>query len=87
MLLCAKHALPFSAIAEVYRAALEFAAPGEDGGLFPADARFREEYALGATQAGLDATVVAVATEVSGLKPEDATDALVLAALQGTQIF
>jgi mannitol-1-phosphate 5-dehydrogenase len=80
MLLCAKHALPFSAIAEVYRAALEFAAPGEDGSLFPPDARFREEYALDAKQAGPDAAVV-IATAVSGLKPENVTDSLVLAAL------
>jgi mannitol-1-phosphate 5-dehydrogenase len=85
MLLCAKHALPFSAIAEVYRAALEFAAPGEDGGLFPPDARFKEEYALDATQAGQGAAsvVITIATEVSGLKPENKTDSLVLEALKG----
>ena len=42
MLLCAKQSLPFGAIAEAYRAALDFAAPDEKGALFPGDARFRE---------------------------------------------
>ncbi|MDR1505573.1 MAG: mannitol-1-phosphate 5-dehydrogenase [Treponema sp.] len=46
MLLCAKHALPFGAIADVFLAALDFACPGEDGTLFPPDARFREQYGL-----------------------------------------
>jgi mannitol-1-phosphate 5-dehydrogenase len=46
MLLCAKHGLPIDAITAVYRAALDFAAPAENGELFPADAAFRAEYGL-----------------------------------------
>jgi hypothetical protein len=46
MLLCAKHGLPFGAVAEAYRAALDFACPDENGVLFPADAEFRKKYAL-----------------------------------------
>jgi mannitol-1-phosphate 5-dehydrogenase len=46
MLLCAKHVLPFAAIAEVYRAALDFTAPAEDGSFFPADEEFRKTYGL-----------------------------------------
>jgi mannitol-1-phosphate 5-dehydrogenase len=41
MLLCAKWDVPFGAIAAVYKAALNFAAPDEKGILFPADAQFR----------------------------------------------
>jgi mannitol-1-phosphate 5-dehydrogenase len=46
MLLCAKQGLPFGGIAEVYRAALSFAAPAEDGALFPPDREFRRRYGL-----------------------------------------
>jgi mannitol-1-phosphate 5-dehydrogenase len=52
MLLCAKHRLSFDAIAEVYRAALDFACPDENGALFPADAGFRKKYALLCSPAG-----------------------------------
>jgi mannitol-1-phosphate 5-dehydrogenase len=43
MLLCAKRNVPFEGIAAVYAAALDFAAPGEQGDLFPEDLRFRSE--------------------------------------------
>jgi hypothetical protein len=44
-----KHGLPVDAITEVYRAALDFACPGEDGKLFPPDAEFRAEYKVDGT--------------------------------------
>jgi mannitol-1-phosphate 5-dehydrogenase len=79
MLLCAKHALPFDAIAEVYRAALDFAASGEDGALFPPDARFREKYVQPhAGPGGLSAVI----HEVSGLSEDKETDSPVIAALK-----
>jgi hypothetical protein len=43
MLLCAKRNVPFPGIAAVYAAALDFAAPDEQGALFPEDNRFRSE--------------------------------------------
>ncbi|MFP3040512.1 mannitol-1-phosphate 5-dehydrogenase [Treponema primitia] len=43
MLLCAKYNVPFSAIAAVYKAGLNFAATDEKGLLFPADAQFQSE--------------------------------------------
>ncbi|MDR2029457.1 MAG: mannitol-1-phosphate 5-dehydrogenase, partial [Treponema sp.] len=43
MLLCAKRDVPFTGIAAVYAAALDFAAPDEQGALFPEDLRFRSE--------------------------------------------
>jgi hypothetical protein len=43
MLLCAKKNVPFPGIAAVYAAALDFAAPDEQGTLFPEDLRFRSE--------------------------------------------
>jgi mannitol-1-phosphate 5-dehydrogenase len=62
MLLCARHGLAYAGIAEVYRAALGFAASGEDGLPFLEDARFHAEYpppqnmgALLTTVSGLDA--------------------------------
>jgi mannitol-1-phosphate 5-dehydrogenase len=64
MLLCAKHSLPFDAIAAVYRAALEFAAPGENGELFPADAEFRAGYADAGRNPAVFRTLL---REVSGL--------------------
>jgi mannitol-1-phosphate 5-dehydrogenase len=83
MLLCAKHGLPFEAIAEVYRAALKFTAPAEDGTLFPADNEFRKMYELD-NSAGADCSLKSAAErirqtsrilqEVSGLdssRPED----------------
>jgi mannitol-1-phosphate 5-dehydrogenase len=62
MLLCARRGLPFGAIAEVYRAALDFAAPGEKGVLLPGDAQFREEI--------LPRGIEAALREVSGLDRE-----------------
>jgi mannitol-1-phosphate 5-dehydrogenase len=61
MLLCAKRGLPFQHIAAVFRAALQFAAPDEKGAPYPADIRFREEYA--GASGGLDAAL----REVCGL--------------------
>jgi mannitol-1-phosphate 5-dehydrogenase len=63
MLLCAKHNLPFDAIATVYQAALNFAARDEKGLLFPADAQFRSEGTLQLTEifqkvSGLDSSNV-----------------------------
>jgi mannitol-1-phosphate 5-dehydrogenase len=43
MRLCAKHSLPFSAIADVYHAALCFTATDENGRLFPGDEQFHRE--------------------------------------------
>jgi mannitol-1-phosphate 5-dehydrogenase len=43
MLLCAKQNVPFTDIAAVYAAALDFAAPDEKGTLFPEDSRFRSD--------------------------------------------
>jgi mannitol-1-phosphate 5-dehydrogenase len=85
MLLCAKHNLPFDVIAEVYRAALDFACPGEDGGLFPADAEFRKKYALPHPpgETGRTAAVLpAILTEVSGLDGKDPADSLVYDSLR-----
>ncbi|MDR2019660.1 MAG: mannitol-1-phosphate 5-dehydrogenase [Treponema sp.] len=62
MLLCAKQGLPFGAVAEVYRAALDFAAPDEKGALFPGDARFREAVRSRGVETALQ--------EVSGLDRE-----------------
>ncbi|MDR1505692.1 MAG: mannitol-1-phosphate 5-dehydrogenase [Treponema sp.] len=91
MLLCAKHHLPFGAIAKVYRAALDFACPGEDGVLFPPDAEFRKKYALprppvspfgetdGTCESGeaVRSALSAILTEVSGLDRNDPVDSLV----------
>jgi mannitol-1-phosphate 5-dehydrogenase len=43
MLLCAQKNVPFNNIAAAYKAALDFAAPDENGNIFPADVMFREE--------------------------------------------
>ena len=71
VLLCVKHRLPCTAIMEAYRAALDFACPGEDGALYPADTEFRAAY-------GLDGeitpeTVNRVLDEVSGIQQMDDT--------------
>ena len=68
MLLCAKHNLPFKTIAKVYRAALDFAAPAENGRLFPADEEFRKEYISGSLELN---TLKKIMREVSGLEPDD----------------
>ncbi|MDR0403781.1 MAG: mannitol-1-phosphate 5-dehydrogenase [Treponema sp.] len=87
MILCAKHRLPFDTVAEVYRAALDFACPGEDGALFPADAEFRKKYGLdknaesGETDEtgaeAIRAALPSILTEVSGLDRNDPLDAAV----------
>ncbi|MDR2785070.1 MAG: mannitol-1-phosphate 5-dehydrogenase [Treponema sp.] len=93
MLLCAKHGLPFGAIADVYRAAMDFACPDEDGVLFPPDAEFRKRYALpcpstgylskepgGTGESGMEtirAALPAILTEVSGLDRADPVDSAV----------
>jgi mannitol-1-phosphate 5-dehydrogenase len=43
MLLCAQKKVPFTGIAAVYAAALDFAAPDGQGALYPEDSRFRRE--------------------------------------------
>jgi mannitol-1-phosphate 5-dehydrogenase len=69
MLLCAKHHLPFGAIAAVYTAALNFAAPDEKGLLFPADAQFRREFISAHTGA---LRLTEVLQNVSGLDSSNA---------------
>jgi mannitol-1-phosphate 5-dehydrogenase len=81
MLLCAKHGLPFNTIAGVYRAALDFAAPGEDGALFPPDAQFREEYGLNREGEPAKETLSLVLCEVSALNKDDPVDSLVIGAI------
>jgi hypothetical protein len=87
MLLCAKHGLPFGAVAEAYRAALDFACPDENGALFPADAEFRKKYALpyppeGCSHGGMFPSIL---TEVSGLDRNDPVDSLVYSVVCGTE--
>ena len=69
MRLCVQHHLPCNAIAKVYRAALSFRAPDENGELFPADAQFHERYP----------NPLAALADISGL---DYTDPLVTNILQ-----
>jgi mannitol-1-phosphate 5-dehydrogenase len=66
--------------AAVYHAALDFAAPGEDGALFPSDAQFREEYGLNGAGAGK--AFQAVLSQVSMLNGDDRIDSLVITALK-----
>ena len=75
MLLCAKHGLPFGAVAKVYRAALDFAAPAENGALFPADEEFRSFYELDNKSAGKPERIL---REVSGLDVSLPEDVLVI---------
>jgi hypothetical protein len=79
MLLCTKHGLHFNTIAEVYNAALDFAAPGEDGALFLPDVQFREEYGLDG--AFTEKTLSAILVVVSGLNRETVPDALLVDAV------
>jgi mannitol-1-phosphate 5-dehydrogenase len=81
MLLCAGHALPFDAIAEAYRAALDFAAPGEDGAPFPADLRFRTEY--GISGALTDEALSAILAKASGLNRDAPRDSAIVGAVMG----
>jgi mannitol-1-phosphate 5-dehydrogenase len=93
MLLCAKHSLPFDAVAKVYCAALDFACPDEDNTLFPPDVEFRKKYALPYSlmetasgeigefnKSGVEAVraaLPAILTEVSGLDRNDPVDSVV----------
>jgi mannitol-1-phosphate 5-dehydrogenase len=77
MLLCARRGLPFEGIAEVYRAALDFTASGENGLPFPEDARFHAE--AGPPPRDMEKLL----TSVSGLDPFDTTDRRVMNALLG----
>ncbi|MDR1143526.1 MAG: mannitol-1-phosphate 5-dehydrogenase [Spirochaetaceae bacterium] len=82
MLLCAKYGLPFGGIAEVYRAALSFAVPAEDGALFPADREFRRRYGLEETASAEKA--LPVLREVSLLDNSRSADRAVMnTVLQG----
>ena len=63
-----------AALARSYRAALDFAAPDENGALFPADERFRAEL----LPRGLDA----VLSEASRLDEREIADAAVVAAVR-----
>ena len=71
MLLCVKHGLSYTAIMEAYRAALDFACPGEDGVLYPPDAEFRAAYGL---DGGVPPeTARRILAEVSGVTLEPIT--------------
>jgi mannitol-1-phosphate 5-dehydrogenase len=84
MLLCAKYRLPFDAIANVYRAALDFAVPAEDGSLFPADAEFRKKYGL---DKGLDNSALEkIIREVSGLDNSRNEDNQIIKNITGINI-
>ncbi|MDR0447455.1 MAG: mannitol-1-phosphate 5-dehydrogenase [Treponema sp.] len=72
MLLCAKHNLPFKGIAKVYRAALDFSVPAEDGVLFPPDEEFRKEYEPYGNK------LEQILKEVSGLDCSRPMDSLVI---------
>jgi mannitol-1-phosphate 5-dehydrogenase len=74
MRLCARQGKPFVAIAAAYHAAIEFAAPDENGKLFPDDERFRAEE----KPKGLGH----VLRNISHLDSLDPVDARVIAALE-----
>ncbi|AEJ18297.1 mannitol-1-phosphate 5-dehydrogenase [Gracilinema caldarium] len=74
MRLCAKHNLPFSTIAQVYRSALTFSATDETGRPYPQDEEFRKDV--------LPQGIEAVLREVSHLNPEDSLDRIVMDALR-----
>jgi mannitol-1-phosphate 5-dehydrogenase len=89
MLLCAKHSLPFTTVANVYRAALEFAAPAEDGGLFPSDAEFRKTYGLDncAQNTGCSPErIKRILREVSGLDGNNPKDESVISEVLPTTL-
>ena len=84
MLLCKKHQLPFNTIAKVYRAALTFAAPAEDGVLFPADKEFRKTYSLDSLKVNFSITreqIQKILKEVSGLDNNQKKDSFIIKAL------
>ena len=72
-LLCERHGLGWTGIAEVFRAALGFGAANDDGSKFPADESFRSMLASGGLR-----TVLA---EVCGLSLADPVEARVFAKL------
>lgn len=74
LLLCARKGCPMDAITQVYGAALDFAAPDESGLLYRDDEHFRAHI----LPRGLDA----ILTEVSGLRSDDSTDMVVIAAIK-----
>jgi mannitol-1-phosphate 5-dehydrogenase len=74
MRLCARQGKPFVAIAAAYHASIEFAAPDENGKLFPDDERFRAEE----KPKGLGH----VLRNISRLDPLDPVDVRVIAALE-----
>lgn len=74
MRLCAKHRLPFGAIAETYRSALAFAATDEEGRLYPQDEAFRQKL----LPRGLEAAL----REASHLDAEDEIDRIVMEAIR-----
>ncbi|MCL1813321.1 MAG: mannitol-1-phosphate 5-dehydrogenase [Treponema sp.] len=77
MLLCARHQLPFGTIAKIYRAALNFTAPAEDGTLFPADEAFRKTYGPDSSDCTPE-QIQRILREVSGLDSSNPDDALVI---------
>ena len=84
MLLCARHRLPFDAIAKVYRAAPYFAVPSEDGQLFPADKEFRKEFKLESpAEESYVAKLEHILAEVSALDSSRSEDLLVIKQVTG----
>ncbi|WP_010254734.1 mannitol-1-phosphate 5-dehydrogenase [Treponema primitia] len=83
MLLCAKHNVPFGAIAAVYKAALNFAAADEKGLPFPADAQFRSEFISGDTGTVQFAEIL---QNVSGLDSNTVIDKKVIDLLKNGRI-
>ncbi len=75
MLLCARHALPFDAIARTYVAALGFAAPDGSGSLFAPDQEFHHH------RVRADVELEWALTSVSGLDPDLPLDARVMSAV------
>jgi len=76
MRLCARQGKSFGAIAVAYRAAIDFAAPDENGRLFPDDERFRtEERPKGMGH---------ILRNISHLDPSDAVDARVMGILENS---
>ena len=73
MLLCARHRLPFDAIADAYRAAIGFDCPDESGAVSADDRSFLADAA--------ERGVRWVLTTVSSLDPADPVDARVIAAV------
>jgi len=76
MRLCSRQGKLFEAIAAAYRAAIEFAAPDENGKLFPDDERFRAEE----RPKGLGH----ILRNISHLDPSDTVDERVIASLENS---